>query len=128
MSTLILKKSDGTEILGLLVAQAGNQYIFQFSAASHACEELRTALSTAAYSLTINSDGTDMDPIKGYGVFDSAQLMPAAKTGYPEDRIFVMMRQPTSEERLKASVADGTISVEQYKTITGEDYTAPAIG
>lgn len=121
----VLKKADGTKIPGLLVAQAGNPFVFQFAADSHTCEDLRTTLSKAADPLTIiDESGTEMQPITGYGVFDSAQLMPTTKTGCPEDRIYVMMRQATQTEKLKAFVAAGTITAEQYKAITGEDYAA----
>ncbi len=122
-----LKKADGTEITGLLLAWPGDPYTFQFAAADHSCEDLRTAMAGAVDPLVIVNDGTAMEPITGRGVFDSAMLMPVAKTGQPEDRIYVMMRSPTPKERLKASVADGTITAEQYKVITGEDYTAPSI-
>ncbi|QEY35875.1 XkdX family protein [Caproiciproducens galactitolivorans] len=33
------------------------------------------------------------------------------------------MRKPTEKEKLKAAVASGTITAEQYKAITGENYT-----
>lgn len=119
-----LKKADGTEITGLLLAWPGDPYTFQFPAEGNTCEALRTAMTGATDPLTIVNDGTALEPITGRGVFDSATLMPAAKTGQPEDRIYVMMRSQTPKERLKASVADGTITAEQYKTITGEDYVA----
>lgn len=118
-----VKKSDGTVIDGLLLAQGGTQYVFQFGKEGHTCEELQEQFSGAADTLIINTNGEDGTPITGYGVFAGATLVPASESGHPEDRIYVTMRKPTEEEKLKAAVAAGTITAEQYKAITGEDYS-----
>ena len=57
-------------------------------------------------------------PIEGYTVIVGVNLVPA------EGLIDVIMRQPTTIEKLKQSVKNGAITSEQYKLITGEDYTA----
>jgi hypothetical protein len=117
-----VKKSDGTVIDGLLLAQGGTQYVFQFAKDGHICEDLQTKFSSATDTLTINTDGTDMEPIVGYSVFAGAAIVLASESGHPEDRISVTMRKPTEKEKLKAAVAAETITAEQYKALTGEDY------
>ncbi|TGJ75472.1 XkdX family protein [Caproiciproducens galactitolivorans] len=119
-----VKKSNGTVIDGLLLAQGRTlQYVFQFGKEGHTCEELQEQFSSTTDTLTINTDGEDGMPITGYSVFAGATLVPASESGHPEDRIYVTMRKPTEKEKLKAAVASGTITAEQYKAITGENYT-----
>jgi hypothetical protein len=112
-----IKKSDGTVLSGLAVAQKnGNQYIFQFTKDGHTCEDLQTAFSNNADNLVISTDGKDGTPIEGYGKLVKVELI--------DDRISVTMRQPTAKEKLQAAVEAGTITADQYKAITGEDYPA----
>ena len=77
--------------------------------------EIPATETTEAMAGTPEVDGM---PIEGYTVIVGVNLVPA------EGLIDVTMRKPTTKENLKAAVAAGTITADQYKTITGEDYVA----
>lgn len=142
-----VKKSDGTIIFDLAVANVGGeQATFQFLQASHTCEELQALFSGATDRLTIVTpaveeipetettplvEGTpefEGTPLVNYSNIIGINLVPATTSGAAEDRIYVIMQQLNAAElqkiALKAAVAAGQMTPELYKLITGEDYVA----
>ena len=131
----LLKKSDGTIIVDLAVANVGgSQATFQFSQSSHTCEDLQTVFSSATDMLTIvtPADGETAEfegtPLVNYSNIISINLVPSSTSGAAEDRIYVIMQQLTTAQlqklALKAAVKAGQMTPELYKLITGEDYIA----
>jgi len=122
-----VKKSDGTIIADLAVANVDNgQAAFQHIQAGHTSEELQAAYSSATDTLTIVTDGVDGTPLKNYSKLVEVKIVPAATSGAPEDRIYVIMQQLTAAElqkiALKAAVVAGQMTAELYQQITGEAY------